>query len=153
MSGTSVRKLVVFGFIAALFSAWSAAMAQEPPQGSNAEKLLIIKDKLELSDDQVVQLKAMWNKEKAELAPLVKQQLADLKTLGEKVKAGAPDAELNPILDNMESRRQNIESVKSKYISQAREILTPTQQAKVVLGVAFWKGAALKKLGQKWRKK
>jgi Spy/CpxP family protein refolding chaperone len=78
--------------------------------------------------------------------PLVKQQLADLKTLGQKVKANAPDAELSSILDKMESQRQSIETVKSKYIGEAREILTPTQQAKVVLGVAMWKGAALKKL-------
>jgi Spy/CpxP family protein refolding chaperone len=154
MMGTSIKKLLGIVLTAALFlGSLGVAKAQEAPQASGAEKILQIKEKLGLSDEQVAKLKTMVQSEKAELAPMVKQQLADLKTLGEKVKANAPDAELSPILDKMEARRQNIESVKSKYIGEARTILTPTQQAKVVLGVAMWKGAALKKLGQKWRNK
>jgi Spy/CpxP family protein refolding chaperone len=154
MSGISIRNLAAFGLITALlFGVSTVAKAQEPPPGVNAAKILEIKEKLGLSDEQVAKLKTLLESEKAELTPLVKKQLADLKTLDEKVKANAPDDELDPILDNMETRRQNIESAKSKYIGQARAILTPTQQAKVVLAGAVLKVNAFQNISQRWRGK
>jgi Spy/CpxP family protein refolding chaperone len=115
---------------------------------SGSAQALTMKDKLGLTDAQVTQLKALVAAEKAEYGPLVKQQLADLKVLGDQIKAKAPDDQVKTTMDRLENGRLAIAAAKTKYIGQAKAILNPTQQGKLLLAVVIVKLGALKKLAQ-----
>lgn len=115
---------------------------------SGCAQALAMKDKLGLSEAQVAQLKTLVAAEKAEYGPLVKQQLADLKILGDQIKAKASDDQVKPTMDRLEAGRLSIEAAKTKYIGQAKAILNPTQQGKLLLAVVIVKLAALKKLSK-----
>lgn len=132
--------------LAAVLFSGPVAVVKADEGNDGAQQALQMKDKLGLTDEQVAKLKALIEAEKAEYGPLVKQQMADLKTLGEKVKAGAPDAELKPLLDKLESQRQAIENAKTSHIDKARAILNPTQQAKITLVIVARRLAVLKHL-------
>jgi Spy/CpxP family protein refolding chaperone len=141
--------LLAGGFIVGLFlSSVLVVRADDDPkpgdQGGDAAGIGVIakmKDKLGLTDDQVAKLKQLGESAKAEITPLWKQMGADLKALGEKVKAKAGDDVLKPLLDSINTDRQNLDAAKNKYIDQSRTILTPTQQAKMVIYEAMkWKG-------------
>ena len=125
------------------------ALAQEASETTGAAKALELKQKLGLTDDQVSKLQAISASEKAEYTPLIQKGLADLKLLSDKIKAGAPDSEISPIIDSIEANRQAIEGAKTKYIVQVRAVLNPTQQGKVALAVAAVKLSVLQKLMQK----
>ena len=120
--------------------------AEGAGEDSVAGKAIKMKEKLGLTDEQVTKLKALVESERAIVGPMVKQQLADLKTLGVKTKAKAPDAELSPILDKLESGHRSLQSERNKYVDQARAILNPTQQAKITLYIAAKRLSILKHL-------
>ncbi len=97
--------------------------------------ILGMKDKLGLTGDQTDKLQALSDNEKKEMKPLFDQAAADLKTLVDKVKAGAKDDEIKAVLDTLSGDRQNIETARKKYTDSVRDILTPTQQAKIVIAM------------------
>ncbi len=98
-----------------------------------ANSILKFKKILGLTDDQTKKLQTMASNEKGELEPLVKQMIVDLKYLNDKLNIGSKDEEIKPIIETINSNRQKMESIRNKYIDQSRDILTPTQQGKVIL--------------------
>jgi Spy/CpxP family protein refolding chaperone len=103
-----------------------------------------MKDKLKLSDDQVTQLKQAMANQKAAAMPLVDDMKTQTKTLAQKVKAGASDDTLKPILDQLDQDRQSLDAAHQKTMASIRVILTPTQQAKAYLAMT-WKRMEIKK--------
>ncbi len=103
------------------------------PDGS--QRILRMKDKLGLTDDQVKKITVIFDVEKTGMKALLKQRGDDLKTLGEKVKTGAKDEELLPLITAVQTDNQNLMTEGKKDLDQVKEILTPTQQAKWILSM------------------
>jgi Spy/CpxP family protein refolding chaperone len=118
-----------------------ASMQGDGMDGGWVDKM---KDKLKLSDDQVTQLKQAMENQKASAMPLMDDMKAQTKTLAQKVKAGASDDTLKPILDQLDQDRQSLDMGRQKTMASIRVILTPTQQAKAYLAMT-WKRMEMKK--------
>ena len=93
------------------------------------------KEKLGLSDEQVSKLKDLFKSQMDIMKPLRDQMKIDMDTLQQKVDAKASDADLKKVLGTLSADRKNLDSARQKMEDQVRGILTPTQQAKFVLGL------------------
>ncbi len=140
-------RMILAGFLVLILLGPAGLLkAEEGGDATSVNKALELKEKLGLTDDQVAKLKVIAESEKAEYKPLILSGLADVKILGDKLKTGASDAELNPVVDRIEATRKSVEAAKTKYIAQVRTVLNPTQQSKLVVAVAVVKLAVLKKI-------
>ena len=122
--------------------------------GSRMDKL---KEKLGLSDDQVSKLKDLFKSQGETMKPLRDQMKIDMDTLQQKVDTKASDGDVKKLLDKLEADQKEMQAGREKMKDQLRAILTPTQQAKMVLGMRKmgmgmmerWKGRhGLKKDGK-----
>jgi Spy/CpxP family protein refolding chaperone len=136
MNGMSLGVLVLllsFGFAVLSYAEGPGAGPGPMGRGDGAGFILKMKDKLGLTEDQVKQLQAVVESEKEEMGPLFEKISADRKALEDSLKAGAKDADLKVLLDNLEMDHQNIGTAGKRFRGQIRGILTPTQQAKIVV--------------------
>jgi Spy/CpxP family protein refolding chaperone len=92
-----------------------------------------MKENLSLSDDQVAKLKALFKSHREEMKPLQEKVKADMDALGKKKEAKASDAELKAALDALSADQKNVQELRQKHQEKIRGILTPEQQAKMVL--------------------
>ncbi len=130
-----------------LLAAAGAARAQEdegdapPPEHQmSAAKL---KDKLGLTDEQVQKLDASMKSAKETMKPLGEALKQDMAKLKEQVRAKAKDDEIQSTLDSLQKDRTALREAMEKHMDESKGILTPTQRAKMVLGMAkgrksFW---------------
>lgn len=93
------------------------------------------KKKLGLNDSQVTQLKDAFKKQQEEVKPLRDQVKIDVDTLQQKIDTKASDSEVQKQLDALSADRVKMEAKRKKFEEQLKTILTPTQQAKFVLGM------------------
>ncbi len=98
------------------------------------DRIVKMKEKLGLSDDQVTKIKAVFADSKKNIEPLKKQYEADLKSLKDKVKAGVADSELKILLDALQADDQKMMDARKNIMEQMKAILTPLQQAKDIIG-------------------
>lgn len=105
----------------------------------------MLKKKLGLTDSQADKLKDLFKKQMEENKTLRDQAKVDMDTLQLKVDSKASDDEIHKLLDKLDSEHQSLQSSREKMKAKIREILTPTQQAKMLLG--------MKKMGMmgQWR--
>jgi Spy/CpxP family protein refolding chaperone len=89
--------------------------------------------KLGLSDDQVTKLNSVMQAEKDTMKPLWDKQKELMKKLDEQVKAKAADADIQTTLDSMKANQKAMMDQREQFQSQKAGILTPTQQAKMML--------------------
>ena len=94
-----------------------------------------MKEKLGLSDSQVSQLKDMFKKTREENQSLRDQAKIDMDTLQQKVDSKASDSDLKNLLDKLQKDKDGLTAARKKVVDQMRDILTPTQQAKMVLSM------------------
>ncbi len=137
------KKMWLVGLMAAaLMVPALTALAQDNPApggqpggqqgGMNLERM---KEKLGLSDDQVSKLKDLL-KAQMEAGQTFRDQLkADIDVLQQKVDSKASDGDLKKALDTLVADRKAMEANRQKTEDMFREILTPLQQAKMVLGM------------------
>jgi hypothetical protein len=143
-------KLVWVGCLAVVLSLGLSSVVRAD-EGADApvDRVLKVKEKLGLTDEQIGKLVSLRSAARTEAAPVVKQGLADLKTLYDQTVAGVGDEVLKPTLDSIDAERRALETMRNKYVDQARLILTPTQQSKLVLLNAGIKLAIIKKVNDK----
>jgi Spy/CpxP family protein refolding chaperone len=110
-----------------------------------------MKEKLGLSDGQASKLKELFKKQMADMKPLRDQMKIDMDTLQQKVDTKASDADVKKVLDALSTDRKNMEAGRQKMEDSVREILDPTQQAKLVLSMKDRGREMLGKWMGKWR--
>jgi Spy/CpxP family protein refolding chaperone len=147
-----MRKTIVIGsFIAALvFGAVVTAQAVGKGEGKGAAcvkqgkakfdpakfeqaRLDGMKKKLDLTDGQVSKLKALFKSQQAEMKPIREKMKTNMDALRKKREAKASEADLKTALDKLAADRQSMQELRKKHQEQIRGILTPEQQAKMVL--------------------
>ena len=94
-----------------------------------------MKEKLGLSDDQAAKVKDLFKSRMEANKPLRDQMKIDVDTLQQKVDTKASDGDIKKLLDKLDSEQKQMQSSRDKMKDQLRSILTPTQQAKMVLGM------------------
>lgn len=107
-----------------------------------------LKEKLSLTDDQVSKLKDLFKGQMEANKPLRDQMKIDIDTLQQKVDMKASDGDIKKLLDKLDTEHKQMTDSREKMKDQLRSILTPTQQAKMVLGMHMrgrgmmnrWKG-------------
>ncbi len=154
----------------ALFLGYGLAKAQDAPPADNTsdqpavgadhdkdgdhgkERMEKMKEKLGLTDAQVVKLKAAMKKQMEANKPLRDQEKIDIDTLQQKVDSKASDSDITAALDKLKEDRKALQEAQERSMEKTRTILTPIQQAKWVLsmgrGMGKWDG---KKKGE-WKK-
>ncbi|MGH7740235.1 MAG: Spy/CpxP family protein refolding chaperone [bacterium] len=100
--------------------------------GHSIEKM---KENLGLSDDQVGKIKDVFKDQMNQTKSVREDLKTQTKDLAEKLKAGAKDPELKSILDKIDQDKQDLASASHKRMEALRDILTPTQQAKMCVGM------------------
>jgi Spy/CpxP family protein refolding chaperone len=94
-----------------------------------------MKEKLGLTDDQVSKLKDLFKSQMEANKPLRDQMKIDVDTLQQKVDMKASDGDIKKLLDKLDAEQKQMQDSREKMKDQLRSILTPTQQAKMVLGM------------------
>jgi len=145
--------LGLLGMVLALGAGRPVLADEGSEEDGGVGSVLTVREKLQLTDEQVAGLQGIKSKAKAEIAPKVVAQLIDLAILKKKVAGGASDAELKPVLGRIALRHMAIEGAKGKYWGQAMALLNPTQQAKVVLVTTALYLDALKTVRQSWKER
>jgi len=94
-----------------------------------------MKEKLGLTDDQVSKLKNLFKSQMEANKPLRDQMKIDMDTLQQKVDMKASDGDIQKLLDKLDGEQKEMQASREKMKDQWKAILTPTQQAKMVLGM------------------
>ncbi len=95
-----------------------------------------LKERLGLTDDQASKLKQAFEEHKAAVQPVIAQRREAMKKLQEQVKSKASDDEIKGTLAELEKTGDSLRQANEKLRADTKAILTPTQQAKMFLGMA-----------------
>jgi Spy/CpxP family protein refolding chaperone len=105
---------------------------QSPGHGGWDEAKL--KAKLGLTDDQAAKLKALRDSGKGAFKPFMEKERGLMAKLNDQVVNKAPDTEIQTTLKDLKTNRDAMKDQMEKMEDQKNAILTPTQQAKMMLG-------------------
>jgi Spy/CpxP family protein refolding chaperone len=94
------------------------------------------KEKLGLTDDQSAKFKDAMKAHRDEMKPIHEKMKDGIKKLHEQVKAKASDEDIKATLASLKTSRQDMTAAQEKFHESLAAFLTPTQQAKLVLGMA-----------------
>ncbi len=109
-----------------------AMTAPDHGEGENG-RLEHMKKELGLTDAQTAKLKTVMKKEREANKTLWDQVKIDLDTLQQKVDTKASDSDITNVLDKLKSDRKQLREAQENSMERMRSILTPMQQAKMVL--------------------
>ena len=131
----------LLSFSTPILQAEDAASKPAAQDAGNADKradkfLARFKKKLELSDEQVAKLKVVWTSHQEAMKPVREKLKTALVQLRAEVKSKASDAEIAATLVQLKAGREEMRVQTEKTLAAAEGILTPSQQAKVVLHFA-----------------
>lgn len=107
-----------------------------------------LKEKLGLTDDQISKIKDLFKSQREAMTPLKDQMKIDMAILQQKVDTKASDGDLKKLLDKLDGEQKQMQASREKMKDQMRSILTPTQQAKFVLGMKKRGGMMRGKMGK-----
>ena len=88
---------------------------------------------LGLTDDQVAKLNALMKTQKNTMQPMAEKQKDLLKKLDDQVRAKAANADIQTTLDALQASRKAMAAQGEQFRIQRAAILTPTQEAKMML--------------------
>jgi len=109
----------------------SAAPAADSKEHSwDAKKM---QKKLGLTDDQVTKLNAVRDAEKSALKPSWDKQKDLMKKLKDQIANKAADSDIQATLSEIKANRKAMADQMEQFRSQREGILTPTQQAQMLL--------------------
>jgi len=139
-----ISNLMFAGCLAAvLFLNFGIASANKGPEGNGDKadhkemnRLGGMKEKLGLTDEQAAKMKDIWKSQQETMKSLRDQERVDMALLRQKVDAKASDSEIRTVLDKLSADRKAIQEAQESMTKKMKSILTPTQQAKMLLGVA-----------------
>jgi Spy/CpxP family protein refolding chaperone len=94
-----------------------------------------LKEKLDLSDEQINEMKSIRQKGREKSKTLHEKLKAEVRNLSEKLKAGADGAVLKSLLEKVYADQKILEAYRQKQMEETRNVMTPTQQAKWVVGM------------------
>ncbi|HVZ81552.1 MAG TPA: Spy/CpxP family protein refolding chaperone [bacterium] len=139
MKKTLISGLALLGMLGAGLALADGTMGggqDHPSWGKDGgKKLEMMQKKLDLTDDQVSKLKELYQGQKDANKSLRERLKADMKSLRDKVDAKASDSDLKSVLDSLSQDRQDLQAARQRMADKMRGILTPTQQAKMVLAM------------------
>lgn len=129
--------LLIAGLLAGPSSATKLHAEKDQPEGmddsAQSERHEKMLKKLGLSDEQMEKMKAAAKAHRETIKPLRKEMRADMKKLREQIKNRAGDAAVAATLGKLELTRKAIQAENEKMKAATDELLTPTQQAKMLL--------------------
>lgn len=109
---------------------------QGPPEGGMREKMADrMKEKLGLSDDQATKLKDAMKAHGEASKPIMEKVKAGMEKLRDQVKSKAADADIKATLADLKTQRAAMQAEESKFHDSLAGFLTPTQQAKMLIGM------------------
>jgi Spy/CpxP family protein refolding chaperone len=94
-----------------------------------------LKDKLDLSDEQLKEIKSISQKDREKSQTLREKLKTDVGNLSEKLKSGADGGVLKSLLEKVYADQNSLAVFRQKQMEETRNVLTPTQQAKWVVGM------------------
>ena len=95
-----------------------------------------MKKALGLTDDQAAKFKDAMKAHGEAMKPLWQQAKDAMKTLGGQLKSKAPDADIQKSLDGLQAAHKAIAAEEEKFRDGLASFLTPTQRAKMAVGMA-----------------
>jgi Spy/CpxP family protein refolding chaperone len=93
-----------------------------------------MQEKLGLTDDQVAKLQAIKDAREKAMKPLRRKQRDLMIKLHDQLEDKASDQEIKATLASLRSNRDAIREEAKRFRGQMEALLTPTQQAKMMLG-------------------
>lgn len=159
-----MKRFLMAAFAAALLvpCAGLSVRAQGGPEGGEhagpspemREKMAAkLKEKLGLSDEQSAKFKDAEKAHFAAMKPLHQKMKELMEKLHGQVEAKASDGDLTATLDALKAQRQSVMDEQEKFHAALRGILTPTQQAKFVLGAAHRMKARMEGMRERGEKR
>jgi len=137
-----MKRLVLAALAAALLTGTGAIVARahddDGPESEHAGPPMMgekMKEKLGLTDDQAAKLKDAMKAHGEAMKPLHEKMHGLLKKLHEQVEEKASDADLKATLDELKAQRKTVMAEEETFHGTLAGFLTPTQQAKMVLGM------------------
>lgn len=110
--------------------------------------------KLELTPEQEQKIEALRAEQKEAMKPLKERLAAQKKELKGLVDKKAGDRDLEKLLDRIKDTRDDMQDVMTKYRKKHDAVLTPTQRAKLALGMGKpMKEKSMEKPKEKSKKK
>lgn len=94
------------------------------------------KEKLGLTDEQAAKFKDAMKAHGEAVKPLHRKMRDGLAKLGDQLQDKASDSDVKATLDSLKSVRQAMTAEEEKFHDSLASFLTPTQQAKLVMGMA-----------------
>lgn len=101
------------------------------PEGMGMKEMM--KDKLDLSDEQAKQFKDMGKTHREANKAVMEKMKLDMDTLRVLVDEKASDAKLKAQLNKLKQDGKDMEAMRAKHMEAMQAILTPMQQAKFVI--------------------
>ena len=89
--------------------------------------------KLNLTDDQTAKMKTLHESQESAMKPLMEKERELMKKLQEQVKSKAADNDIQTTLNDLKTNRTAIRDQMEQFQTQKAGILTPTQQAEMLL--------------------
>ncbi|MFA5140909.1 MAG: hypothetical protein WC728_16910 [Elusimicrobiota bacterium] len=125
------RVLMAAGLITAL--AWGAVQAL-PPKGEGGKGVKAkAMERLGLSEDQVKKLEGLKDAKEDAVASLHDDLRKQMRTLRRQVRDEAADKDIQGTLSGIEKLHKSIRSEEEKFIESLKSVLTPGQQARMLL--------------------
>jgi Spy/CpxP family protein refolding chaperone len=125
--------LLVFGLVAG--GPASVVRADNPMMEDHEAKMdpQQWKSELGLSDEQVTNLKKIRDAQHDAMKSLHERQQQAMAKLEQQVQSKASDNDIKATLDEIKSVHQSMTDQHQQFMNQRADILTPTQQAKLLL--------------------
>jgi Spy/CpxP family protein refolding chaperone len=106
----------------------------KPDGGKMADQM---KKRLELTDEQAAKLKDAMKAHADEMKPFADQVKSLVKKLAGQIKDKASDADVQGSLDALKAARRAMAAAQDKFQDSLEGFLTPTQRAKMAVGMAM----------------
>ncbi len=94
-----------------------------------------MKERLGLTDEQAAKLKELRGSNKKEMRALQDKVQDETTAIKRKLRDGAGDDVLKPLLDKLAADHEALQAKRKANMDKMRAILTPTQQAKFLVGM------------------
>ena len=141
--------LAIALLVGAFASDGSADEERKRREGERRDRGARMARALDLNEDQRGQLKSLGEKRGKALRPLQKQRRDQLEELRLLVKNEAKDARLERELNALKRTRDKIYRIEEQHRKDMQAVLTPIQQAKFVLRLAYRGETLNKRRGQR----
>jgi Spy/CpxP family protein refolding chaperone len=100
------------------------------------DRITEMKQRYNLNDEQMTKITDIFADSRAKVKLLIKQDMADIKILKDKVNAGASDSDLTNVLETIKQDNQKIRDARISETDRIDSVLTPLQRAKEIISMS-----------------